>query len=180
MPDLITLNNLEFEPLLSEAQIQQRVAEMGREIQADYPDQPPFFLVMLKGAFIFAADLIRATGLASELGFVRASSYVGTNSTRTINLSVPPEPSEVAQRDIILVEDIVDSGHTMHQFLPRLWELQPRSVRLATLLYKPDAMEVEVPVDYIGFTISPEFVIGYGLDYDGQGRQLRAIYRKKD
>lgn len=177
MSDVITVGDLSFAPFLTEVQIQERVHELGAAIRRDYPDDPPFFLVMLKGAFIFAADLIRSTELPVELGFVRASSYLGTASTRSVNVVLPPDPKEVADRHILLVEDIVDSGHTMHQFLPRLQQLGPRSIRLVTLLHKPEAMEVEVPIDYVGFTIPPAFVVGYGLDYRGKGRQLPAIYR---
>lgn len=171
------MNELTFEPYLSEAVIQQRVNELGQLLYAQLSEAQPVFLVMLKGAFVFAADLIRASGLGGEIDFVRTSSYVGTVSSREIRLLLPPTPALIKNRDVILVEDIVDSGYTMQTFLPLLHDLEPKSVTLVSLLHKPDAQKVPVQIDHVGFSIPNKFVVGYGLDYNGQGRQLRGIYQ---
>ncbi len=180
MAERILVGELSFRPFLTEEQLRQRVAEMGRELEGDYHGRNPYFLVMLKGAFIFAADLIRASRLTGEIGFVRVSSYLGLSSTRQLTTHLLPEAAEVRGRDVIIIEDIVDSGHTLHHFLPLVQALEPASLSIATLLFKPDAVEVPVQLDYVGFSIPPKFVIGYGLDYDGRGRQLRGIYQLEE
>lgn len=173
----VQVNELTFEPYLSETQIQERVNELGQSLREQLGDARPVFLVMLKGAFIFAADLIRASGLGGEIDFVRTSSYVGTVSSREIKLLLPPTPALIKDRDVVLIEDIIDSGYTMQTFLPILEELGPKSVTLVSLLHKPDAQKVPVKINYIGFSIPSKFVVGYGLDYNGQGRQLKGIFR---
>ncbi len=176
--DIVQLHQLQFSLYLSEETIQARVTEMGQALYHELAeDGQPLFLIMLKGAFIFAADLVRASNLGGEVDFVRTSSYVGTKSSREIKLLLPPDPALVEGRDVILIEDIVDSGYTMQTFLPQLAALEPRSVRLVSLLHKPDAQKVPVQIDHIGFAIPNKFVVGYGLDYDGLGRQLRGIYQ---
>ncbi|PSR11444.1 MAG: hypoxanthine phosphoribosyltransferase [Bacteroidetes bacterium] len=177
MSDRVQLHDLFFTPFLTEAQIQTRVAEIGQELSEVYRDQRPVFLVMLKGAFVFATDLVRCFAGDAEVSFVRTQSYAGTTSTQEIKLILGPEPAEVHDRHIIIIEDIVDSGYTMHNFLPVLQAQAPRSVKLVTLLFKPDMLKKEVPIDYVGFSIPPKFVVGYGLDYNGLGRNLREIYQ---
>ncbi len=177
LPDRIRLHEHTFRPFLGEEEIQARVAVLGRELNDRLAGGAPSFVVMLKGAFVFAADLVRASGLAGEVCFVRASSYAGTESEGKVNLLLPPEEELVRDRDVVLIEDIVDSGLTMQAFLPVLEALGPRSVTLVTLLHKPDAQRVPVRIDLVGFTIPTKFVVGYGLDYDGLGRQLPAIYQ---
>ncbi|PPK88254.1 hypoxanthine phosphoribosyltransferase [Neolewinella xylanilytica] len=175
--DTILIHGLPFRPFLSEAAIRQRVTELGREVAARYPQGNVTFVVMLKGAYVFAADLVRASGLAGEVSFVRTSSYSGTESAGQVQLLLAPEPELIRDRDVVLIEDIVDSGLTMQAFLPVLREMGARSILLVTLLHKPEAQRVDVPVDLIGFSIPTKFVVGYGLDYDGFGRQLPAIYQ---
>ncbi len=176
-PDHIQLHELHFEPLLTEEDIQARVKELGQELAFRLTGSSPSFLVMLKGAFVFAADLIRAARLNGEVGFVRTQSYRGTASSGEVRLHLAPEPELVTERDVVLIEDIIDSGHTMQAFLPKLKALKPKSITLITLLHKPEAQQVDVPIDLVGFVIPPKFVVGYGLDYDGLGRQLPAIYQ---
>ncbi len=173
----VQLNDLSFEEYLSAITIQRRVTALGQELAKEMVEKNPVFLIMLKGAFVFAADLIRASGLNGEVDFVRTSSYVGTVSSREIKLLLPPSPELIKNRDVILIEDIVDSGYTMQTFLPQLETLRPNSVRLVTLMHKPSAQKVAVPIDHIGFSIPNKFVVGYGLDYNGLGRQLPAIYQ---
>lgn len=174
---LIQLHHLRFVTFLNAETIQQRVSEIGSALKQQLDGQQPVFLVMLKGAFVFAADLIRASGLNAEVDFVRTSSYVGTVSSREIKLLLPPDPELVRGRHVVLIEDIVDSGYTMQHFLPKLNELQPASVTLVTLLHKPEATKVPIHIDHVGFSIPDKFVVGYGMDYDGLGRQLPAIYQ---
>lgn len=174
---VIQLHQLRFHTYLTREEIATRVQEIGGELATQLTGTRPVFLVMLKGAFIFAADLIRASGLDAEVDFVRTSSYVGTKSSREIKLLLPPDPALVEGRHIVLVEDIVDSGYTMQSFLPKLNVLNPASVTLVTLLHKPEATKIPVSIDFVGFSIPDKFVVGYGLDYDGLGRQLPAIYQ---
>jgi len=176
-PDRVRLHELEFEPLLTTEDIQGRVAELGQELLQRLGQGQPSFLVMLRGAFIFAADLIRASQLNGEIGFVRTSSYHGTETEGKVRMHLPRDPALVTGRDVILIEDIVDSGLTMQAFLPELERLNPNSITLVTLLHKPEAQRVPVAIDLVGFVIPPKFVVGYGLDYDGLGRQLPAIYQ---
>lgn len=176
-PDHVRLHELSFEPFLSEADINQRVTQLGRELAHRMAGRDPSFIVMLRGAFIFAADLIRASRLNGEISFVRTSSYHGTETEGKVRMHLAPERATVEGKDVILIEDIVDSGLTMQAFLPELEALNPASITLVTLLHKPEAQRVEVKIDLTGFVIPPKFVVGYGLDYDGRGRHLPAIYR---
>ena len=176
-PDRIRLHEHTFRPFLGEQEIQARVEALGRELHDRLAGGAPSFVVMLKGAFVFAADLVRASGLGGEVCFVRTRSYSGTESGGQVRLLLPPEEELIRDKDVVLIEDIVDSGLTMQAFLPILEALGPRSVTLVTLLHKPDAQRVPVKIDLIGFTIPTKFVVGYGLDYDGLGRQLPAIYQ---
>lgn len=175
--ELIRLHELNFRPFLTSEELHGRVTELGRELGARLADGQPSFLIMLKGAFIFAADLIRASRLNGEIGFVRTQSYHGTQSSGDVRLHLAPEPKLVTGRDVVLIEDIIDSGYTMQAFLPKLEALEPKSITLVTLLHKPEAQQVDVKIDLAGFVIPPKFVVGYGLDYDGLGRQLPGIYQ---
>ena len=175
--EIIRLHGLPFRPFLTEEKIRDRVTQLGETLSDRLAGQHVTFVVMLKGAYIFAADLMRASGLAGEVCFVRTSSYSGTESEGEVKLLLAPEPELIRGRDVVLVEDIVDSGLTMQSFLPRLDQLGAKSVTLVTLLHKPEAQRVPVSIDLIGFSIPTKFVVGYGLDYDGLGRQLPAIYQ---
>ena len=176
-PDRIRLLELTFRPYLSAAAIAERVTQLGQELGHRLSGGDPSFVVMLRGAFVFAADLIRAARLNGEVTFVRTSSYHGTESSGEVRLHLAPEAHVVRDKDVILVEDIVDSGYTMQAFLPQLEALGPKSITLVTLLHKPDAQRVEVPIDLVGFVIPPKFVVGYGLDYEGRGRHLPGLYQ---
>lgn len=180
MTDLIQLHDLQFQPYLSEETIQQRVEELGKKLQQEFAGRKPVFMVMLKGAFVFATDLVRHFDGPAEVSFVRTQSYIGTETTEDVKILLGPTPEEVQGRDIIIVEDIVDSGHTMNRFIPVLQAQQPRSISLVSLLVKPDMLQKEVNINHIGFSIPPKFVVGYGLDYNNLGRNLRAIYQLVD
>lgn len=171
-----TAHGLLFEEMISEEAIRQRVQELGAALTADYEGKNPLFIGILNGAFIFAADLLRACDMACEVDFVRISSYVGLESTGEIQL-VMELKSEIQHRHLILVEDIVDSGKTLHFFIKQLQKRNPASIAIASLLLKPAALQHSLDVKYCGFEIPNQFVIGYGLDYNDQGRQLRGIYQ---
>lgn len=175
-PDHIQLHELTFAPFLSAQEINTRVTQLGQELKLRLVNGQPSFLVMLRGAFIFGADLIRASRLDGDISFVRTSSYHGTQSEGKVRMHLAPDRAMVEGKDVVLIEDIVDSGLTMQAFLPELEKLNPASITLVTLLHKPEAQRVPVQVDLVGFTIPPKFVVGYGLDYDGRGRGLPSIY----
>ncbi len=175
-PPRIRVFDKVFEEFLSAQRIQERVAELGAEIRADLADETPLFIGVLNGAFIFAADLVRATSIPCEITFVKLASYRGVHRAED-TIELLGLDREIAGRHIVIVEDIIDSGRTMDLLLRQLRTHGAASLRLATLLVKPTQLEVEIPIDYAGFEIPPHFVIGYGLDYDGYGRELTAIYQ---
>ena len=174
----IKIHDLEFEPFISEKEISNRVTEIGRELKEKFGNDRPIFMGMLSGAFVFMADIIRAFDAECEVSFVKYFSYEGTASTGTLN-EVLGVGDEVEGRTIILIEDIVDSGHTLHRFLPKMADKKPKHIEIVSLLVKPDALKYDIPVHHTGFEIEDKFVVGYGLDYDGVGRNLKEIYKKK-
>jgi hypoxanthine phosphoribosyltransferase len=175
----IQLHDLSFVPLLSEQQVHDRVQTLGRELQTSLGDKNPLFISILSGAFVFAADLIRAFESNCEVGFVKLSSYTGTRSTGDVQ-TVMGLDKNLAGRHLVVVEDIVDTGRTLHFFLEHLWAQQPASVTTVGFLRKPEAQTFPVKIDAVGFDIADKFVVGYGLDYDGLGRNLRGIYVLND
>ena len=171
-----------FEEWLTPAEIAKDVQQVGKQISADYKDKEPLFVVVLNGAFVFAADLIRALDddIRCEETFIRVSSYYGMQTTGQLQFIVPLQ-QVVENRDVIIVEDIVDSGLTIHQLKAHMRGLGAASVRVATMLFKPNKLEFEdAKPDYVGHEISDEFVIGYGLDFDGFVRNLDAVYKVKE
>ncbi|MBP7557904.1 MAG: hypoxanthine phosphoribosyltransferase [Chitinophagaceae bacterium] len=173
---LITVHDKTFETYLAEGTIQHRVKELARQIDADYAGKRPLFIAILNGSFMFAADLFKYLQIEAEISFIKISSYKGMQSTGRVVTTIGLD-DDLFGRDVILLEDIVDTGKTLHNFLPRLEHQQPRSLRLATLLHKPEATEFPLQLDYVGFSIPHKFVLGYGLDYDGLGRNLKEIYQ---
>jgi hypoxanthine phosphoribosyltransferase len=172
----IALHGKLFQPYLSAEVIAERVAEMGQQIALDYAGAEPVMVVVLKGSAIFAADLSRAMQLPLEMEFVRLSSYSGTQSTGVVKALLPLADELCQGRHLLVVEDIVDTGTTLSKFLPDLKARGAASVKLAALLSKPDARKHEVPIDYLGFEIPNDFVVGYGLDYDELGRNIPGIW----
>lgn len=173
---LVHAHDLTFEPFLSKEKIQSRVVELSQDITSDYKGKKPIFLSILNGAFIFVADLVRACDLTCETTFIKLSSYDGVKSTGNVTTLIGMD-IDLKERDVIVVEDIIDTGETLFQFLKELRKLEPASVKLASLLVKPDALIYDINVDYKGFDIPNKFVIGYGLDYNGEGRNLASIYQ---
>lgn len=171
----VTLGDKVFVPYLSGEKISHAVGLVAEKINADYKGKNPLFLVVLNGAFLFAADLLRSIDLDCEVSFVKFSSYQGTHSTGKVKELIGLNESLVG-RDVIIVEDIVDTGTTIVQMLADLADRQTASVRVATLLFKPEAYKKDIVIDYIGLEIPNAFIVGYGLDYDGLGRNLKEIY----
>ena len=167
-----------FEEWLTPAQIAKDVQQVANQISADYKDKEPLFVVVLNGAFVFAADLMRALkNVRCEVTFIRVSSYYGMASTGQLEFIVPLQ-QVVDQRDVIIIEDIVDTGLTIHQLKAHMRAHGASSVRVATMLFKPNKLEYDdAKPEYVGREMTDEFVIGYGLDFDGFVRNLDAIYK---
>lgn len=178
MDDPIQVRDKIFVPFIDASKIQRRVREMGADLARDFAGQHPLFIVVLKGAYIFAADLLRACPIGQEVAFVQLASYSGTQSTGRVNQLLGLS-QEITGRPVIIIEDIVDTGRTLSIFKKDVVAEGPGSVHVATLLHKPDAQQFDLLPDYVGFAIPNRFVIGYGLDYDEAGRHLPAIYQLK-
>lgn len=172
----VQVHDKSFEIYLSEQTIQERIAALAVQINQDYAGKRPFFVTILNGSFMFAADLFKHLTIDAEICFIKLASYKGTKSTGNVITTIGLE-DDLFGKDVVIVEDIVDTGKTLHNFLPKLEHQQPRSLKIATLLHKPDATQFPLTLDYIGFSIPNKFVVGYGLDYDGLGRNLKEIYQ---
>ncbi len=171
----IKVKDKEFVISMPAATIQQRIAEIGHEISRDLAGKDPVFLAILNGSFMFAADLMKNIGIPAEISFVKMSSYSGTESTGKMKQLIGLN-EELTGRDVVIVEDIIDSGYTMQELLKMLDDYKPASVRIASLLVKPENLKVDLNIDYTCFEIPNDFIVGYGLDYDGYGRNLPDIY----
>ncbi len=171
------VNGDTFAVMISERRIKERVRQLGKRISRDYRGRTPVFIGVLNGSFIFFADLIREVSIDCEVDFLKLSSY-GDAKISSGNVRMLKELNcQVTGRDIIVVEDIVDSGLSMSFIRNIIMKQNPASFRIVTLLYKKDSIKLDVPLDYVGFTIPSKFVIGYGLDYAQRERNLKAIYR---
>lgn len=175
MPNVIA-NDKEFELYISQDQIQEAVGKVAKEIHKDAWDKNPLFLIVLNGAFVFASDLIRKLEFDCELSFVKLSSYTGTKTTSTVRELIGLDKS-LENRYVVIIEDIIDTGITMEYTMHKLKTLGASEVKIATLLFKPDAFQKDFKIDYIGLDIPNDFIIGYGLDYDGYGRNYPDIYK---
>jgi hypoxanthine phosphoribosyltransferase len=173
---VIKVHDKEFVPYLTSKEIEEQVARVAAEINRDYKNKRPLFIAILNGAFIFAADLFKQIDIEAEIAFIKLASYKGVKSTGKVITAIGLDV-ELFGRDVIIVEDIVDTGKTLSQFLPQLDHHHPASLKIAALLHKPDAMIHPINIDYLGFTIPNKFVLGYGLDYDGLGRNIKEIYQ---
>lgn len=172
------IGDKEFSLYLTSKKIQDAIKRMATEINRDLAGREVVFLVVLKGAFMFAADLLRQVDLPLQVSFVRVSSYEGMETTG--NVIFQDEPEEVkGHKTVVIVEDILDSGLTLQALLDHMIGLEPDQVRVATLLFKPEAYRSDIKPDYAGFHIPNHFVVGYGLDYLGFGRNLPDLYMYK-
>ncbi len=175
VPDTVTIGDRKFSVFIDEATLQSKVQEIGAKITQDYQGKTPYFLLILNGSFVFGADLVRAYDGACEMGFIKLSSYEGTASSGTVKTGKFND--NLAGKDIIIIEDIIDSGLTMNHFVKTLAEQNPNSIAIASLFVKPEAIKHEVQIDYRGFDIPNAFIVGYGLDLDEIGRNLRQVYQ---
>jgi hypoxanthine phosphoribosyltransferase len=176
---IIQVRDKKFKIYISANEIQEQVKRIGKELNNDYEGKCPLFIVILNGSFMFAADLFKELTIDAEISFVKLASYQGTKSTGQVVTLIGLDQN-ITGRDVVIIEDIVDTGKTMHEFLPNLNNLSPKSVKVVTLLHKPDALEHPVKLDYIGFNVPNKFLLGYGLDYDGIARNLKEIYQLTD
>ncbi len=172
----IRVHDKEFVPYLSSSEIDVQVQRVADEINRDYAGKKPLFIAILNGAFIFAADLFKKINIEAEICFIKLASYKGVKSTGKVITAIGLD-TDLYGRDVIIVEDIVDTGKTLFQFLPQLEHQNPASLKVASLLHKPEACVHSIKIDYLGFTIPDKFVLGYGLDYDGLGRNIKEIYQ---
>lgn len=176
---LIEVNGKKFQPYLTAEKIEERVRELAVSINRDYTGKRPLFIGILNGSFIFAADLFKNITIDAEISFIKLVSYKGTRSTGHVITSIGLDES-LKDRDIVIIEDIVDTGKTLSEFLPQLWDQRPASLKITALLHKPDALKYPLTIDYLGFNVPNKFLLGYGLDYDGLGRNLKEIYQLVD
>ncbi|HEU5292423.1 MAG TPA: hypoxanthine phosphoribosyltransferase [Cyclobacteriaceae bacterium] len=170
------IKNLEFKKFISAAKIEEKVKSLAAEINQDYKDKTPLLLPILNGSFIFSADLVRELKFECRVSFVKHSSYQGTQSTGQLNTLIGLNESLFGQ-DLIIIEDIMDTGLTLSKVVNELSDLGTKSVEIVTLIRKTPARAHAVQPKYVGFDIDDEFVLGYGLDYDGFGRNLKDIYK---
>ena len=173
----IQVHQKEFEILLENESISKRIRLMGIQLNVDYEGRCPIFIGVLNGSFLFMADLLKEVEIECEVGFIRVTSYQGTSSSGLIKEAFGL-PEDLAGRDVIIVEDIVDTGLTLQYILEKVNAQKPASISVCSLLFKPAALITPIKeLIYVGFEIPNEFVVGYGLDYDGLGRNLKDIYR---
>lgn len=173
--DMLTIKDKTFVPLITADAIQARIQELAQKINEEYADKQPLLVVVLNGAFLFAADLAKHLTIPCEITFLRVSSYKGTESTGQLK-EILGLTESVTGRDLIVIEDIVDTGKTLGDICNQLLEKRPASLAIATLLFKPEALLKPLDLHYVGFEIENRFVLGYGLDYDGLGRNTADIF----
>lgn len=173
---IIQVRDKKFQPFLKADEIKEQILRMAGEINADYEGKRPLFVAILNGSFMFAADLFRELSIEAEICFIKLASYKGTRSTGNVITSIGLDES-IKGRHVVIVEDIIDTGKTLHAFLPQLIDQQPASLKIAALLNKPTAMVHPLEINYLGFKVEDKFLVGYGLDYDGLGRNISEIYQ---
>ena len=170
------VNKEKLTELISKSQIQDKIKEIAADISQKYVGEAPILIGILNGSFIFCADLMREMDINCEIDFIKVSSYTGTASVGTVKLRKDIS-ADITNRHVVIVEDIIDSGLTIKFIKDRMLEAGPKSVAIVTLLIKPDIAKLDFKIDWVGFEIPPEFVVGYGLDFDQLYRNLKAIYR---
>ena len=173
--DIIKIKDKSFRVSISEAVIKSRVKALAEQISKDLDGKNPLFLCVLNGAFIFAADLMREITIPCNISFVKLASYEGTISTGKVQ-EVIGLNENISGRTVVIVEDVVDTGRTMRQMIESLGTRNPASVQICALFVKPDKLEEPLDVDYVAFSIPDDFILGYGLDYDQEGRGLKDVY----
>ena len=172
----IQIKDKTFETYLTEAQIKQRIEELGVQIGADFKGEELVLLGVLNGSFVVMADLVRAIPIPLTCEFIKISSYSGMESTGKV-MEVIGIPPSIASKNVLVVEDIVDTGNSMAYLMKQLAAYEPKRIAIVTLLFKKEAFLFNYPLDYVGFEIPNKFVVGFGLDYDGEGRNFPDIYQ---
>lgn len=174
----VTLHDKTFELFIAEQTIQEAITALAQQINKDYSGKNPLFLGILNGSFLFAADLFRQINGHAEISFLKMASYEGTSTTGKISELIGLN-EDISNRHVIIIEDIVDTGITLEKIISDLQTKKPASIAIATLLFKPAAYQKSIPVNYIGLKVANDFLVGFGLDYDGLGRNLKEIYKLK-
>lgn len=178
MKEAITIKDKQFDLFIEHEVIKHEIRRVAQQINMELVDRNPIFLAVLNGAFMFAAELMKEVSIPCEITFVRLASYQGTTSTNQVE-EVLGLNEDIEGRLVIIVEDIVDSGATMASLLQELTRYKPEEVKIATLLFKPAAMKKKLQLDYVALEIPNDFIVGFGLDYNGYGRNLKDIYKVK-
>jgi hypoxanthine phosphoribosyltransferase len=174
----ITIDDKTFETFIEHEMIEKRIRLMGIQLNVDYEDKVPIFIGVLNGAFMFMADLMKEINISCEVTFVKLASYYGGTKSTGQLLEELPLNVDIKGRDVVIVEDIIDSGKTLKFLLTKLYALEPASIKVATLLLKPDTLEEKFKeIELVGFEVANDFVVGFGMDYKELGRNLPAIYR---
>lgn len=179
MSEVVTIKDREFVKFIDSQQILEAVERVAVEINNDLRDKDPVFIAVLNGSFMFAGELMKTVDIPCEVTFVRLASYRGMATTDTVR-EVLGLNEDIEGRTVVVIEDIVDSGNTIAALNRELTLYNPKEIKIATLLFKPDALKQEVNLDYVALEIPNEFIVGYGLDYDGYGRNLKDIYKVKE
>ncbi len=175
MAEIIQLHDKQFKPFIDSSRIQEAIRGLANQINQDYKDAQPLFVGILNGSFLFTADLVREFNGNCDVSFMKMASYEGTSSTGVVNELIGLSEN-LEGRDVVILEDIVDTGNTLEKLFHELEKKNPKSLAIATLLFKPNAYQKDILVKYAAMEVGNEFLVGYGLDYDGLGRNLKDIY----
>jgi hypoxanthine phosphoribosyltransferase len=173
--DTVKILDKTFKKSISYEQIQEAIGNVAEKLNNDLKGKDVIFLGILNGAFMFAADLFKKININCQISFLKVASYQGTSSSGTVKRLIGVN-EDIENKIVVILEDIIDSGITMEYLLKQLKGYEPKEIRIATLLLKPDALKVDLNIDYVAIKIPNEFIVGYGLDYDGYGRNLKDIY----
>ncbi|SFW70334.1 hypoxanthine phosphoribosyltransferase [Chitinophaga sancti] len=173
---VIKVHDKQFTPYITADKLQSRIQELAAAISNDLKGEKPLFIAILNGSFMFAADIFKYLTIEAEISFIKLASYKGMKSTGTVVQAIGLD-EDLFGRTVVILEDIVDTGKTLSQFLPQLEHQQPKKLLVTSLLTKPEAMKYPINIDYLGFSVPNKFLLGYGLDYDGLGRNLPEIYQ---
>lgn len=175
MSNTIQLHDKQFKPFIDSAKIQDAILSLANKINQDYSNKQPVFIGVLNGSFLFVADLVREFEGNCDVSFMKMASYEGTSTTGVVNELIGLN-EDIKDRHVIILEDIVDTGNTLEKLFQELRKQAPASLEIATLLFKPKAYQKDIPVKYVAMEVGNEFLVGYGLDYDGLGRNLKDIF----
>lgn len=175
--NIVKVLDKEFAPYIPQEKIECEIRRVAKEIMRDMEGRNPLFLVMLNGAFMFAGELFKHIDIPCEISFVKYKTYSGTQCTNHANVMIGANAEDIKGRDIIIIEDVIDSGFTINEFRKDLEKAGAASIRIAAMLFKPNAFKFNYKVDYIGLNIGDDFIVGYGLDYNEYGRNLKEIYK---